>query len=53
MVLAVIPISLYNGERGPNSPAARNFFYIFYPAHIWLLYLIREQVMFETFFKMY
>lgn len=51
MALAVIPISLYNGKRGPDSPAARNFFYILYPAHIWLLYLIREQLFFETFFK--
>ena len=53
MVLAVIPILLSNGERGPDSPAARNFFYILYPAHIWLLYLIREQIIFETFFKIY
>jgi hypothetical protein len=28
---------LYNGKRGSGS---KYFFYIFYPAHIYLLYLI-------------
>lgn len=34
---AVIPMLLYNGERGRNL---KNLFYIFYPAHIIVLYLI-------------
>jgi hypothetical protein len=35
MVFAVIPILLYNGKRGREM---KYFFYIFYPAHIYILY---------------
>jgi hypothetical protein len=37
MIFAVIPFMLYNGERGRGG---KHFFYIFYPAHIYLLYII-------------
>lgn len=37
MIFAVIPILLFNGEKGKGM---RNFFYFFYPLHIWILYLI-------------
>ena len=37
MVFAVIPMLLYNGEKGIGM---KNFFYIFYPTHIYLLYII-------------
>lgn len=37
MVFAAIPILMYNGEKGRGM---KNFFYIFYPAHIYLLYII-------------
>lgn len=37
MVLAIIPILLYNGQKGKGM---KHFFYIFYPAHIWILYII-------------
>jgi len=37
MVFAAIPMLLYNGEKGRGM---KNFFYIFYPAHIYLLYII-------------
>ena len=36
MGLAALPIALYNGARGRGM---KQFFYIFYPAHIGLLYL--------------
>ena len=36
MILAAIPIVLYNGEKGRGM---RNF-YIFYPAHIAILQLL-------------
>ncbi|NLA57463.1 MAG: conjugal transfer protein TraX [Firmicutes bacterium] len=39
MVFAVPFFSLYNGELGSRSPQAKWFFYIFYPAHLWILYL--------------
>ncbi|MDR1588141.1 MAG: conjugal transfer protein TraX [Treponema sp.] len=38
MVFAIIPIILYNGKRGKAQKSGKYFFYIFYPAHIYLLY---------------
>ena len=37
MGLAAVPMCLYNGKRGPGM---KNFFYIFYPSHIGILYII-------------
>lgn len=41
LFITVIPfLYLYNGERGRNTPFAKYFFYVFYPAHLWLIALI-------------
>lgn len=37
-VLALIPIQLYNGQRGKQN---KYFFYFFYPVHLLLLFFIR------------
>ncbi|EHO50513.1 TraX family protein [Lentilactobacillus kisonensis] len=37
MVLAVIPLAMYNGKLGRSM---KGFFYAFYPLHIWGLYII-------------
>ena len=42
MIFALIPIFMYNGKRGPDYPAAKYFFYAFYPIHIWILYIVGQ-----------
>lgn len=39
-VLALIPIWLYNGKKGSNSPILKYSMYIFYPLHLLVLYFI-------------
>lgn len=41
MALAALPIFLYNGKKGRGM---RNFFYVFYPAHIFILYIIASLI---------
>jgi len=45
---AVIPVLLYNGQKGGGGGAFEKwFFYIFYPLHIWWLYIIRHLMFFS------
>lgn len=41
MIFSTIPIMLYGGEKGRSM---KSFFYIFYPAHIWLLYILASLI---------
>lgn len=40
MVFAVIPLLFYNGKRGRGGKFDQYFFYLFYPAHIYIFYCI-------------
>lgn len=41
MMVAVIPfVLLYSGECGRNTRGAKNLFYWFYPAHLWILMVL-------------
>ena len=41
LFITVLPfLSLYNGQRGSKTAFDKYFFYIFYPAHLWLLALL-------------
>lgn len=37
MIFLIIPLYFYNGGRGKGN---KNFFYIFYHVHIYLIYII-------------
>lgn len=36
LIFSIIPICLYNGEKGRSM---KSFFYVFYPGHIYILYI--------------
>ena len=40
VILSLIPILLYNGKKGYNSIFLKYFFYLYYPLHLFILYLI-------------
>lgn len=42
MALALPLMLRYNGQRGPGGPGWKWFFYIFYPAHTALLFLLAQ-----------
>ena len=41
-VFSLIPIQLYRGKKGRSSKGMQYGFYAFYPAHLLILYLIRQ-----------
>ncbi len=43
-LVAILPMMLYNGQRGKHS--MKYFFYVFYPCHLLILYLIWRFVLF-------
>lgn len=45
VVLAILPISLYNGEYGRKNKVLKYTFYVFYPAHLLILYLLSKAVL--------
>ena len=44
MLFAVVFFLLYNGKKGTAHPAGKYFFYIFYPLHIWLLFILQQKI---------
>lgn len=41
LFILVIPfIHLYNGSKGSSNPAFKYLFYVFYPAHLWIITLV-------------
>lgn len=48
MMVFALPLMLrYNGERGPGGPGWKWFFYVFYPAHTALLFLLARALLAE------
>ena len=47
MIFGIIPIMLYNGRRGTHGRSGVFFkyaFYMFYPVHLWILFLISNLI---------
>lgn len=44
-IFALPFIALYNGERGSNTKFSKYFFYVFYPAHLWIIGIINFLVL--------
>lgn len=44
MAAVIIPISLYSGERGLHNKFAKWLFYLVYPAHLWILMILRNLI---------
>ena len=40
MVFSIPFILVYNGRRGPKNSFTKYLFYVFYPAHVWVLYFV-------------
>lgn len=46
MVFSIPFILVYNGRRGPKNSFTKYLFYVFYPAHVWVLYLVGRAMAF-------
>ncbi len=47
-IALVIPfIYLYNGERGKNTKFSKYLFYVIYPLHLWILYIMNYVGLFQ------
>ena len=44
VLLALIPLYFYNGEKGMGGRLGKWFFYVFYPAHLFILGILRWYV---------
>ena len=44
MIFALVFMLNYNGKKGYTNKYCKYLFYIFYPAHIWLLYIISYKI---------
>lgn len=45
VLLALIPLYLYNGQKGSGGKFNKWFFYIFYPAHLLILGIIKYNIL--------
>ena len=44
MIFSFVPIALYNGRRGIRNQFTKYLFYLYYPLHIWIIYLIEQSL---------
>lgn len=44
VLLALVPLYFYNGEKGRGGSFSKWFFYVFYPAHMVLLGILKWYV---------
>lgn len=45
MILSIIPITYYNGQKGYTNKYLKSFYYIFYIVHIWIFAILEYLLM--------